>query len=154
MFKTVQRACLLVLIGGVLGLLGNALSPKGVPLVTPPKKEPKKDEFTPLTKAHELWSSGTTFFLDARRSDDYEAGHIPNAVSLPVEEFGEKYPKVAPLLTPEASIVVYCNGTECELSHQLATLLKEQGYTNVHMLFNGWTTWTNAGYPTETGPGK
>jgi rhodanese-related sulfurtransferase len=154
MFQTAQRALLLVLLGVVLGLLNNGISSKGIPLVTPPRKVPKAEEFVPLEKAHELWSAGGSFFLDARKPADFEAGHIANALNLPEEEFGEYFPKLAPMLSPDSPIVVYCDGAECELSHRLSAMLRQQGYTNVHMLFNGWTAWSKGGFPVETGPAK
>ena len=154
MFQTLQRALLIVLLGAGVGLLSNAVSPKGIPLITPPKKVPKAEEYLPLDKAHELWSTGATLFFDARRPEDYAEGHIANALNLPVEDFQQFYPKVAPMLAPDSTIVVYCNGTECELSHRLATELHQLGYTNVHMLFNGWAAWRSAGFPTEAGPAK
>jgi rhodanese-related sulfurtransferase len=151
MLQLLQRALLIVVLGSLIGLLSNAVSPKRIPLITPPKKAPKAEEFVPIAKAHELWSGSSAFFLDARKPADYEAGHIANALNLPVEEFGEYYPKLAPMLSPDSPIVVYCDGTECELSHHLADQLRQQGYTNVHMLFNGWTAWRQAGYPQEQG---
>lgn len=145
-----QRALLILLLGAGLGLLNNAISPKGIPLITPPKKAPDPGEFIPLEKARELWSGGG-FVLDARSPEDFEAGHIANALNLPAEEFDEYFVKLAPMLPPDAPIIVYCDGEDCELSHRLAERLKEQGFTNVQMLFNGWTVWQNAGLPTETG---
>jgi rhodanese-related sulfurtransferase len=150
--QVIKRAVLLVLMGAALGLLSNAVAPKGISLLTPPKKVPKADEFVPVDQAHQWWSEGNTFFLDARKPEDFEAGHIANALNLPVETFTENYPKVAPLLAPDSSIVVYCDGAECELSRRLAEELRGQGYTNVHMLHNGWTAWRTAGFPTATGP--
>jgi rhodanese-related sulfurtransferase len=154
MVQTLQRVLALILVGVSLGLISNAIVPKGIPLIAPPKKAPQAEAFIPLEKAQEFWSSGGALFLDARRGEDFEAGHIPNALNLPAEEFEEKYSKFAPLLSPESAIVVYCDGPECELSHRLAADLRGQGYTNVHMLFNGWTSWKKAGLPTETGPSK
>jgi rhodanese-related sulfurtransferase len=154
MVQTVQRALLIVLLGAGIGLLTNALAPNGIPLITPPKQVPKQSEFIPLEKAHELWSSGGALFFDARKPDDFQEGHIANALSLPVEEFQEHYPKVAPMLAPDSAIVAYCNGKECELSHRLATELRQLGYTNVHILYNGWTAWKEAGFPVESGPAK
>ena len=154
MATVVTRASLIVLLGALLGFLNNALSPKRIPLITPPKVQPKAEEFLPVTKAHELWSAGTALFLDARNPADYEAGHIGQALNLPVESFAESYARLAPMLSPDSQLIVYCDGTECELSHRLADELHHLGYTNVHMLFNGWTSWRTNGFPVETGPGK
>src|SRR5688572_13153740 len=100
MLQAVQRALLIVVLGIVFGLLSNAIVPKGIPLITPPKKAPKPDEFVPLAKAHELWGGGGAFFLDARRQADFEVGHIANAFNLPEEEFQEHFPKLAPMFSP------------------------------------------------------
>src|SRR4051794_25934600 len=106
MVKDLQRALLIVLVGVGLGLLSNAVSPHGIPLITPPKIVPKVDEFMPLSQAYELWGSGTGFFLDARKPADFEAGHIPNALNLPAEEFDQTYAaKFSSMLTPDSAIV-------------------------------------------------
>jgi rhodanese-related sulfurtransferase len=151
MGQNLPRVLALVIVGGALGLLCNVISPKGIPLITPPKKVPKPEEFIAFDKARELWSSGTTVFLDARSPEDFKAGHIAAAQNLPVEKFQEFYPKIAPLLSMDGSLIVYCDGTDCELSRELADQMRQLGYTNLHMLFNGWTTWLTNGLPTESG---
>jgi rhodanese-related sulfurtransferase len=145
-----QRVLLILFLGAGLGLLNNAISPKSIPLVTPPKKAPDPGEFIPLEQARELWTGGG-FVLDARSPEDFEAGHIANALNLPAEEFDEYFVKLAPMLPLDAPVIVYCDGEDCELSHRLTARLKEQGFSSVHMLFNGWTVWQAAGLPTETG---
>ena len=154
MGSLIQRVVLILAVGCGLGLLSNAISPKGIALVTPPKKVPQPDEFISLQKAHELWNGGGAFFLDARQPADFEAGHIGNALNLPVEEFGEYFPKVAAMFAPDSELVVYCDGPECELSHRLVSQLQQLGYTRIHILFNGWTVWREAGYPSEIGASK
>jgi len=154
MRKTVARALFIVLIGAGLGLIGNAVSPRGIAWITPPKKQPKPEEFVALEKAQELWNSGSAIFLDAREPADFATGHIAMAHNLPAQAFEKHFAQVAPMLSPESQIVVYCDGTECELSHRLAESLRQLGHTNVHMLFNGWTVWREAGLPTEQGERK
>jgi rhodanese-related sulfurtransferase len=151
MRRTVQRALVIVFGSAALGLAVNAVSPWRIPYITPPKPQIAESEFIPLTEAHTVWGSGAAFFLDARASADYEAGHIANAFNLPAEAFDDHFPKVAPMLTPESTIICYCDGTECELSHHLADELRKRGYKNIRILKNGWTVWHGAGYPTNTG---
>ena len=104
-----------------------------------------------LADAKTLWETGATFFLDARAPADYAAGHIANALDVPVEQFDETFPQVAPMLAPDSSIVCYCDGVDCELSHRLVALLRQNGYANVRLIVNGWTEWRQAGYPTHAG---
>lgn len=151
MRRTLQQAVIIVLASAALGLAVNAVSPRGLPFITPPKAPLKIEETVSLDEAKKLWSAGATFFLDARAPADYEAGHIANAFNLPVEEFDQHYPQVAAMLGPDMPIVVYCDGVDCELSHRLAAMLRQRNYKTVRILVNGWTTWHNAGLPTTTG---
>ena len=151
MWRTIQRALLIVGVGGVLGLAANALSPRGIPYIAPPRPQLQAQDVVPPQEAHELWSSGAVFFLDARAPADYSAGHIANAFSLSVEDFDQRYPGVASMLTPDSIIVVYCDGLQCDLSHRLMVKLGELGYRHVRVLVNGWTVWQTAGWPAHRG---
>lgn len=143
-----QQASVILLLGVALGLAGNQASPRGLPLITPPKKAIKADEFIALEKAKELWYGGATLFLDAREPADYAVGHIGNALNLPAQSFEQHFSEVAPILSPESSMVLYCDGMDCELSHRLQKSLRQVGYTNTHLLYDGWTKWREAGLPT------
>jgi rhodanese-related sulfurtransferase len=151
MRQIVQRALLIVIGGAALGLAANLVSPKRIPFITPPKAALNPGEIVPLPQAKELWGTGAAFFLDARAPADYSAGHISGAFSLPAEGFDDHYAPVAAMLTPESSIVCYCDGMECDLSKRVSELLRQRGFTNVHILVNGWTSWHGAGYPTTMG---
>ena len=151
MRRTIQRTLVIVLGGAVLGLAANAVSPRRIPYITPPRVQPQARDIVSLKAAHELWNSGAVFFLDARNLTDYVAGHIANAFNLPVEEFDQYYPGVAAMLSPDSVVIVYCDGEQCELSHQLALKFRQLGYRNVRVLVNGWTAWRAAGLPTHSG---
>jgi len=151
MRRTVQRALIIVLGSAALGLVGNAISPKRIPFITPPKPVLETNDMVTLEEAHQAWGDGVTFFVDARAPADYAAGHVANAFNLPAEAFFEHFPPVAAMFAPATPIIVYCDGMECELSHHCADLLRQNGYKNVRILMNGWTLWHTAGYPTSTG---
>jgi rhodanese-related sulfurtransferase len=160
MLKTFLRMFLVAAVGISTALVANALrwdknadgTSNSLPLVTPPKEAPKQEDLISLEEARELWDmQGYAFFLDARPSNQYAEGHIAFAWSMPADAFQQHLPTVQPLLTPESPIVVYCDGTECELSHRVAEKLKNQGFQNVRILVNGWTLWKAAGFPTNQG---
>jgi rhodanese-related sulfurtransferase len=151
---TISKALILVLLGVGLGLAANQVSPRGLPLIAPLKPAVETEAYLPLDQARQLWHGGVAIFLDAREPADFAVGHIGNALNLPAQSFAEHFGEVAPLLTPETELVLYCDGPECELSHRLATSLRQQGYTNLHLLFNGWTAWRQADLPTTPGVQK
>jgi rhodanese-related sulfurtransferase len=149
--RSFLQALGIVVIGAGLGLLANSVSPHRIALITPPKKTPVAGELLTLEQAQTLWSSGAAIFLDARAPADYQAGHIAGAFNLPAEAFEAHYPQVAPMLSFETLLVVYCDGVDCELSQRLADQLRQLGHRQVRQLHNGWTVWRTAGQPIETG---
>ena len=119
-------------------------------MIAPPKPLPPVESYLSLDRAKELWQGGAVF-LDARAPADFAAGHIGNAFNLPAQSFAQHFGEIAPLLTSESQLVLYCDGVECDLSHRLQGSLRQAGYTNTHLLFNGWTAWRQAGLPSATG---
>lgn len=154
MKQVLLQALIIVLLGCGLGLAANQISPRGLPLIALPKQEPAAEEFVALDQAAKLWHSGTAIFLDAREPADFDAGHIGNALNLPAHSFAQHFGEVAPILTPSSELVIYCDGKECDLSHRLKESLHQQGFTNTHLLFNGWTAWRAAGLPITSGGSK
>ncbi|MDB6108995.1 MAG: Rhodanese domain protein [Pedosphaera sp.] len=148
MGRILEQALVIVLLGVALGLAGNRASSRSLPLIGSPRPASPADAFLALDQARELWQGGVALFLDAREPADYAAGHIGNALNLPAQSFEQHFGGIAPLLTPESPLVLYCDGKECELSQRLQASLRQLGYTNTHLLFNGWTAWRQAGLPT------
>ena len=151
MLRTLRQTLVIILAGAALGLAANEVSPRRIPFLTPPKALPQVTDTISLEVDKTLWSSGTALFLDARATADYNAGHIAGALSLPIEEFDDHYPQVQPMLTSDSSIVAYCDGVDCDLSHRLMDRFRELGYHNVRLLANGWTAWHTAGLLTHAG---
>lgn len=142
---------LIVLVGVALGVAANVVSPKRIPWITPPKVEPAPSEYIPLEDAVQLWKSSAGIFLDARAPADYAAGHIAGAHSLPAEAFNEHIAGIGAYLTPESKIIVYCDGEDCDLSHDVLKQLRGMQFTNVHILRNGMTVWRGAKLAIQTG---
>jgi rhodanese-related sulfurtransferase len=103
-----------------------------------------------------LYGLGATF-IDARRSQIYEQGHIARSLSMPVWE-SDIDERVAAFYQaghdPEAPIVIYCSGGECEDSHMLAQKLWGIGYNNIRIYPAGWPDWSGRGLPVERGPAR
>ncbi len=150
MKSLVSQIVILLSLSVALGLGANQLSPRGIPLVTPSATKPAAGELITPDQAKQFWRDGA-LFLDARDPADYAAGHIGNALSLPAQSLAEHFGEIAPVLTAASALVLYCDGVECELSHRLAQSLRERGYTNLHILPNGWTAWRAAGGATSPG---
>jgi rhodanese-related sulfurtransferase len=93
--------------------------------------------------------------LDARRTKDFEAGHIAGAKSFPVWE-SDIDARVTALVGEgrDASlpVVLYCSGGDCEDSHMLAQKLFGGGFNNLLVYRDGWPDWQKRGGKSATGP--
>lgn len=98
-------------------------------------------------EADALQRKELAIFVDAREPVDYDKGHIPGAVCLPVDQFRAGKQK---LMAPKGSlVVVYCSGGECESSHDLARLLGKSGFKKVRVYNGGYDEWEALGQPVE-----
>ena len=70
---SLPQALGIVLIGIGAGLAGNQISPRGLPLITPPKQTPNAETFIALDQAKQLWYRGAALFLNAREPADYSS---------------------------------------------------------------------------------
>lgn len=104
-----------------------------------------------LEEAGRLFRQEAALFLDARPHGQYLQGHIRGALSLPWQEVERHFMAVVEQLEAAGTLVSYCDGESCELSHELALFLKEMGFENVRVLVNGWTVWQQAGLPIDDG---
>lgn len=92
----------------------------------------------------DLMQEGEVVVLDVRPTLEYEAGHIPGAVSTPLpelENFLAKIPK-------GHEVVVYCRGAYCVLAYDAIKTLTSQG-RRARRLQDGMLEWRLAGLPVE-----
>jgi rhodanese-related sulfurtransferase len=83
--------------------------------------------------------------LDVRPEEEYRAGHIPGARSVPVERL-EVYLEELPR---QREIVAYCRGPYCVFSDEAVVLLQSRGYRACR-LREGLPDWRAAGLPVES----
>ena len=88
-------------------------------------------------------------FVDARSPERYADGHIPGALSCNADDFDSSYAKVQARLPKGARIVLYCDGVDCPMAHDLGYRLLPLGYTNLLYYKNGWDEWDAAKAPRE-----
>lgn len=75
--------------------------------------------------------------IDVRRTDEYEAGHIPSAIHIANEDIGDTRPEQ--LSDLDATIIIYCRSGR--RSEEAANKLINLGYTDVRDL-GGIDNWT------------
>lgn len=78
--------------------------------------------------------------IDVRPSDEFFAGHIPYAMSLPLAELKAKLKQ----LPKDKEIVAYCRGPHCLFAVEAVRLLKRHGF-KASRLEDGIQEWKAAG---------
>jgi rhodanese-related sulfurtransferase len=81
-------------------------------------------------------------WVDARSQARYEAGHIPGAVLLNLENWESLIPKFLDAWDLEKTVVVYCDGGSCDASRAVADRLREDYQVkSIYVLKGGWPAW-------------
>ena len=83
--------------------------------------------------------------LDVRPPEEYAAGHVPGALSVPVAELKRRLKE----LPKDKEIVAYCRGSFCAFAPEAARYLDRKGY-RTRILDAGLPDWEAAGLPVET----
>jgi len=84
--------------------------------------------------------------LDVRPPEEYAAGHIRGALSIPLSELVKRLAEIP----PGRRIVAYCRGPYCVLAAEAVRLLRKRGLDAVR-LKEGYPEWRDAGLPVEDG---
>ncbi len=107
-----------------------------------------RDELEPVTReelARRLRDGAGLVVLDVRPAEEHRAGHIPGAVSIPVDELKRRLRE----LPAGTEIVAYCRGPYCAYAHEAVATLRRAGL-QARRLVDGLPEWRAAGLPVAT----
>lgn len=109
-----------------------------------------RDELEPVTldELRRLVRDGEVTVLDVRPREEYDAGHIPGALSIPVAELERRLGE----LPRRKEVIAYCRGPYCVYSVDAVTLLRERGF-RARRTDDGLPDWRAAGRPVARTPG-
>jgi rhodanese-related sulfurtransferase len=85
--------------------------------------------------------AGEVTVLDVRPSEEYAAGHIPGAISIPVAELKARLKEVP----KSREVVAYCRGPYCIMAVEAVQLLRKRGF-RAHRMEEGVTDWRARGW--------
>ena len=90
--------------------------------------------------------STDVIILDARPANEYQAGHIAGAISVPIDELQNRLRS----LPANKEYVAYCRGPYCVYADRAVELLRK-GRRRARRLVEGFPEWRAAGFPIEQG---
>jgi rhodanese-related sulfurtransferase len=147
----VGEALIIVAAAALLGFGVNSLRPDGLPAAG--AAAGTADGAITVDEALAHFESGDALFADARAPQDFSAGHIQGARSLPEHEFDAWIGEFLAGTPPEALIITYCDGAQCPLARSLAEKLSALGFSSARYMADGWEQWQARGLPRSTGSG-
>lgn len=105
-----------------------------------------RDEFEPIDAPSLLrrLTDENLIVLDVRPAEEYRAGHLPGARSIPIDELEARLGE----LSPDKEIVAYCRGPYCVFADEAVELLAAHGY-RAQRFTHGFPDWQVAGLPVE-----
>lgn len=98
----------------------------------------------PAKELLERVRKGLVTVLDVRPKEEFEAGHLPNAVNVPLDELEQNLDE----FSPDQEVVAYCRGPHCILAYEAVARLREKGL-KARRLVDGYPEWILAGLPVE-----
>jgi rhodanese-related sulfurtransferase/biotin operon repressor len=105
-----------------------------------------RDQFEPIPPAElrARLKKGLVTVLDVRPPEEFDAGHLPGAINVPIDKFESGLPK----LPKDREIVAYCRGPYCLMSFEAVAKLRKRGL-KARRLEEGFPEWKAAGLPVE-----
>jgi rhodanese-related sulfurtransferase/DNA-binding transcriptional ArsR family regulator len=99
--------------------------------------------------ASRLKAGDDLLIIDVRPHEEFEAGHLPGALSIPIDEL----PRSIRQLASDKDIVTYCRGPYCAFSDAAARLLRRRGF-NVLRMEDGFPEWAADRLPVKAADGS
>jgi len=93
---------------------------------------------------HALQKHPDVFLFDVREEWEYENGHIPGILLIPMETVPDRLEEIP----ADKNVIVTCRSGN--RSGKVAEFLRMQGYPNVHNMLGGILEWDEAGYEIES----
>jgi len=79
---------------------------------------------------------GEVVLIDVRPADEFAAGHIDGAHSIPLDELERRLAE----LPADREVVAYCRGPFCAYAHEAVRVLRAGG-RDARRLADGWPEW-------------
>jgi rhodanese-related sulfurtransferase len=98
-----------------------------------------------VTEATRLVNSNDALLLDVRETAEYDGGHLPNAMHIPLSQLAARAADLAKYTS--RPVIAYCE--RGNRSRMAGGALAKAGFADVCSLAGGYRAWKEAGLPVE-----
>jgi rhodanese-related sulfurtransferase len=149
--KIATQVAALLVFSASLAFITNATRDDRLPLVMPfppayqcPSSEKPGAPIT-VSEALAFFGKPGTAFVDARKREAFQKGHIEGARNIPYSFVEPVSRETLDTLRDYKSVIVYCNREDSEISKLMAGELSQAGVKGVTYLEKGFMAWVKAG---------
>jgi rhodanese-related sulfurtransferase len=151
-----RQALAILIAGAALGVSANPFRERPLPfsgsLDPPAAREPGSDlAASPIQDAASRWQEGA-FFLDVRPSSDWERLRVSGSLSVPADEFDDRYFGDLVQLGTEVPLFVYGAGPDSYVVRRVVAQLRDLGHAQVGFVTGGLDALLAAGLGAASGP--
>lgn len=132
----------------LMAVLANIVRPSPLPWIIDPAKSVNPGENPELNlksaitleEALDAYRQGTALFVDARKAEEFEQGHLAGSIHIPASEKDLYLDRIFEHLPFGMTIVIYCEGGECESSNIVYEFLVGNGFStdDLRIFHPGW----------------
>jgi rhodanese-related sulfurtransferase len=146
--RIIWHILVILLLSIISGLVYNSWGENNVSLIyNPPQYIPGKH--LSLDQTYQIYREGRALFLDTRYKEEFQKGHIKNAINLPIKSSMDEIMAFIENITKEEIIITYCSDPHCNYSRRMAGFLVNQGFQNVYVFIDGFNAWRANKLPME-----
>jgi rhodanese-related sulfurtransferase len=146
--RIIWHILIVLLLSTMSGLIYNSWGENTVSLIyNPPQFIPGKH--LSLDQTFQIYREGRALFIDTRYKEEFQEGHIKNALNLPFKSSMDDIMAFLQNIKKEEIIVTYCSNPYCQYSRRMARFLLNQGFQNVYVFLDGYDAWKANNLPVE-----
>jgi rhodanese-related sulfurtransferase len=138
----IKEIIIIVFISITASLIYNSVSKQQISIIYHPFRieNDKQLTFSDIKRIHK---NKEALFIDARTVEEYEEGHIPDAVNIPVGLERSKKMEMLNQLSKDLQIIVYCEDPQCSVAERLAKEMQYLKFKYIAVYEGGWDEWNS-----------
>ena len=137
MFK---ETIIIVFISVLSALILNSVSEQQIPFIYHPYTFAQDRQLT-IDDIKRIHKNKEALFIDARSVEEYQEGHIPDAINIPAGMGRTKKMEMLNQIPKDLQIIVYCEDSQCHMAERLAKGMQYLKFASVTVFEGGWKEW-------------
>lgn len=140
--KFIKEISIILFISILAGFTYNGISDQQIPLIYEPFIVESGSTLS-ISDARRINKYKSALFIDARIKEDFNAGHIPDAINIPANLSRSNKIELLEQLPKNLQIIVYCENPQCHFAERMAKEMQYMKFKSVIVFDGGWDVWNS-----------